>query len=206
MAVSSFLIPFRATPMSSEGSVTRWIDRLQAGDEEAARKLWDRYFHQLVGLARKKLKSSPFRSVEEDVALTAFDSFCRGARHGRFPDLADRDNLWGLLITITSRKACDWIEHEMRQKRYAGPTDSDIGQLLDREPDPAFALQVADEFQRLLDRLGDPVLQSIALWRMEGYTSKEIAARLSQVRRAGERTVERKLDLIRKTWQQETPP
>jgi hypothetical protein len=61
--------------MSSEGSVTRWIDRLQTGDEEAAHKLWDRYFHQLVGLARNKLKSSPFRSVEEDVALSAFDSF-----------------------------------------------------------------------------------------------------------------------------------
>jgi DNA-directed RNA polymerase specialized sigma24 family protein len=110
------------------------------------------------------------------------------------------------LIIITSRKACDWIEHEMRQKRNAGPTDSDVGQLLDREPDPAFALQVVEEFQRLLDRLGDPVLQSIALWKMEGYTNKEIAARLSEVRRAGERTVERKLELVRQTWQRETPP
>jgi DNA-directed RNA polymerase specialized sigma24 family protein len=194
------------TPMSAEGSVTRWLGRLQAGDEEAARRLWERYFQQLVGLARKKLQHSPLRSVEEDVALCAFDSFCRAARQGRFPNLADRDNLWGLLITITARKACDWIEAEMRQKRYAGPTDSDVGQLLDREPDPAFAAQVAEKFQRLLDRLGDPVLQSIALWKMEGHTNKEIAARLSQVRRAGERTVERKLDLIRRSWQQETPP
>jgi DNA-directed RNA polymerase specialized sigma24 family protein len=206
MAVSSYFIPFGATPMSSEGSVTRWIDRLQAGDEEAARQLWDRYFHQLVGLARKKLKNAPFRSAEEDVALSAFHSFCRGARHGQFPKLADRDNLWGLLITITSRKAWHWIEHETRQKRYPGPVDADVGQLVDREPDPAFALQVAEEFQRLLDRLGDPVLQSIALWKMEGYTNKEIAARLSQTRRAGERTVERKLELIRQTWHQETPP
>jgi DNA-directed RNA polymerase specialized sigma24 family protein len=189
--------------MSSEGSVTRWIDRLQTGDEEAARKLWDRYFHQLVGLARKKLKSSPFRSVEEDVALSAFDSFCRGARHGRFPSLVDRDNLWGLLITITARKACDWIEAETRLKRNAGPTDSDVGQLLDREPDPAFAFELGEQFQRLLDRLADPVLQSIALWKMEGFTNKEIADKLSESRRCHERTVERKLKLIRETWDQE---
>ena len=31
---------------------------------------------------------------EEDVALSAFDSFCRGAEQGRFPRLDDRDDLW----------------------------------------------------------------------------------------------------------------
>jgi DNA-directed RNA polymerase specialized sigma24 family protein len=191
---------------SSTSSVTQWIGRLQNGDADAARPLWERYFHPLVGLARKRLNSTPFRSMEEDVALSAFKSFCRGAQAGRFPHLADRDNLWGLLITITARKASDWIQYEMRDKRYPGPTDPDVGQLLDHEPDPAFAAQVAEEFQRLLDRLGDPVLQSIALWKMEGHTNKEIAARLSQTRRTGERTIERKLDLIRQAWQQETNP
>jgi hypothetical protein len=33
------------------------------------------------------------------VALSAFASFCRGARESRFPRLADRQNLWGLLLT-----------------------------------------------------------------------------------------------------------
>jgi DNA-directed RNA polymerase specialized sigma24 family protein len=192
--------------VSSEGSVTRWLGRLQAGDAEAARQLWDRYFHRLVGLARRKLQATPFRSNEEDVALSAFHSFCRGARQGKFPDLADRDNLWGLLITITSRKAYGLIEHEMRDRRYPGPVDSDVAQLVDREPDPAFAAQVADEFQRLLDRLADPVLQSIALWKMEGFTNQEIAARLSATRRYHERTVERKLKLIREIWNQEMDP
>ena len=55
---------------------------------------------------------------------------------------------------------------------------------------------VADETARLLDRLGDDSLRQIALWRMEGYTSDEIAGRLGCARR----TVARRLDLIREIW------
>jgi DNA-directed RNA polymerase specialized sigma24 family protein len=190
--------------MSPDGSVTLWLTRLQAGDPEAARMLWERYFHQLVELARKKLQGTPFRSADEDVALSAFHSFCRDAMDGKFPRLADRNNLWGLLITITARKAYDWIQYETREKRCPGVVDSNVDELLSREPDPAFAVQVREKFERLLDRLGDPVLQSIALWKMEGYTNSEIAAKLSQVRPTHKRSVERKLQRIRLTWEQET--
>ena len=55
---------------------------------------------------------------------------------------------------------------------------------------------VADETAHLLDRLGDAALRQIALWRMEGYTSDEIADRLGCARR----TVARRLDLIRQIW------
>jgi DNA-directed RNA polymerase specialized sigma24 family protein len=187
--------------MSAAGSVTQWIARLQAGDEEAARLLWDRYFQPLVGLARKKLQGTSFRSAEEDVALSAFHSFWQNAQKGKFPHLAGRANLWGLLITLTSRKACDFIAHEMR--RYPGPIDHNVEQILGREPDPALAALVAEEFERLLDRLNDPVLQAIAVWKMEGHTNKEIAAKLSQVKQTGERTVERKLERIRAIWERE---
>jgi DNA-directed RNA polymerase specialized sigma24 family protein len=63
---------------------------------------------------------------------------------------------------------------------------------------------VGEEFERLLDRLGDPVLQSVALWKMEGHTNQEIATKLSQDRPTHERSVERKLQRIRRTWEQET--
>ena len=43
--------------MSSIGSVTQWLRMLQAGDQAAARPLWERYFRRLVGLARRKLRS-----------------------------------------------------------------------------------------------------------------------------------------------------
>src|SRR5205085_443432 len=79
-------------PMSSDGSVSHWIRQLQAGDHAAAQKLWEGYFHRLVGLARAKMRGVSRRAAdEEDVALSAFDSFCRGAEQGRFPKLQDRD-------------------------------------------------------------------------------------------------------------------
>ncbi len=83
--------------MSSDGSVTRWLAPLQAGDPTAVEELWKRYFQRLVGLARKKLRGAVLRAAdEEDVALSAFDSFCRNAAQGRFPHLLDRDSLWHL--------------------------------------------------------------------------------------------------------------
>ena len=63
-----------------EGSVTQWIHQLQAGDRAAAQELWNRYFQRLVGLARCKLQGAQRRAAdEEDVVLSAFESFFRGA-------------------------------------------------------------------------------------------------------------------------------
>ena len=38
----------------------------------------------------------------EDVALSAFNSLCRGLENGRFPKLQDRDDLWRLLVVIAA--------------------------------------------------------------------------------------------------------
>src|SRR5262245_48987610 len=175
--------------MSSEQSVTQWLERLQGGDQAAAQHLWERYFHRLVGLARAKLQGAPRRAAdEEDVALSAFDSFCRGAERGCFPQLADRDNLWRLLVTLTVRKAARLVRDEQCQKRGGGAvlgeaalavgmaddTPSGLEALIGREPTPEFAACVADECQRLLGLLGDDELRSIALGKMEGYTNAEI--------------------------------
>src|SRR5262249_23085492 len=74
-----------------------------------------------------------------------------------------------------------------------------FAQVGGREPTPAFAAQVAEECQRLLDGLADPELKAVALWKMDGYTIDEIAAKLGCVAR----TVDRKLRLIRSTWEKE---
>jgi DNA-directed RNA polymerase specialized sigma24 family protein len=193
--------------MSSSGSVTFWIDRLKAGDHLAAQKLWECYFGQMVRLARAKLQDLPRRAAdEEDVALSAFHSFCQGAEGGRFPQLADRHDLWQLLVVITARKAIDLRQHERRLKRGGAAAGGDVvggssalEEMIGREPTPEFAAQPVEECQRLLDRLGDPTLRSVALWKMEGYTTEQIAERLGCV----SRTVERKLQLIRDCWAEE---
>jgi DNA-directed RNA polymerase specialized sigma24 family protein len=201
--------------MPSEGSVTHWLGRLRAGDPAAAGHLWQRYFLRLVRLARQHLAGTPRRAAdEEDVALSAFDSFCRGAENGRFPQLCDRDNLWGLLVTLTAQKAIDLRRHENRQKRGGGQVldeaglaalpgtaeaDMDLDQVFGREPTPEFAARLAEECERLLDRLDDAALRAVALAKMEGYSHEEIAARLG----CTPRTVTRKLEIIRKLWAEE---
>jgi DNA-directed RNA polymerase specialized sigma24 family protein len=199
--------------MPSDELVSQWIRQLQAGDPAAAQKLWERYFHRLVGLARKKLQGRRRRVAdEEDIALSAFKSFCRGAEQGRFPLLRDRDNLWQLLVTIMARKAYQQSLNEGRQKRggdavrgesaLLGSGSSSAGrgleQFLDREPTPAFAAELAEECRKLLARLPDAELRVLAQWKLEGYTNDEIAVKLGCAVRSGER----KLRVIRSLWGQ----
>jgi DNA-directed RNA polymerase specialized sigma24 family protein len=205
--------PGRKTMSPTEGSVSHWLGPLQEGNPDAARKLWECYFERLIDLARKKLRALPHREAAEDVALSAFDSFCRGAGRGRFPELADRGNLWRLLVVITARKAARYKRDANRQKRGgrvveagAGTPDADmetyLAQIVDREPTPEFAAQAADECCHLMRLLGDQELETIALLRMEGHTVEEIGARLDYV----PRTIKRKLRLIRNLWEQELKP
>lgn len=191
----------------SQGSVTCWITQLQAGDQTAAGPLWGRYFERLVALARVRLLRAPRRAAdEEDVALSAFHSFCRAAEQGRFPKLDDRDDLWRLLVLLTTRKAAHLVRDGNRLKRgggargvRAGEDEVDLDLLAGAEPGPELVAEVAEECCRLLSRLEDDTLRSVVLWKMEGYTNEEIAVQLACV----PRTVERKLRLIREIWEVE---
>lgn len=192
-----------------EGSITRMIGLLKSGDAEAAGHLWGRYFHRLVDLARAHLRATPRRAVdEEDVAVSVFDSLFRRAGRNEFPRLDDREDLWQLLYVLTVRKAANLAHHEKRQKRGAGKVSavSDLAgfateEILDREPTPELAAQVADECRRLLAVLEDETLKLVAQWKMEGYTNAEIARRIGCI----EQTVERKLRTIRRIWSESVP-
>jgi DNA-directed RNA polymerase specialized sigma24 family protein len=191
----------------ADGSVTRWISALKQGDHAAASGLWESYFRRLVGLARARLRDVP-RGIadEEDVALSAFDSFCRRAQAGQFRRLHDRNDLWQVLALITVRKAIDLRNYHGRQARVPGRGGSlteltqDALETIGADlANPALAAQVAEEFQKLLDQLGDSTLRDVAIFKLEGYTNDEIAARLGCVTS----TVERKLMRIRATWASE---
>jgi DNA-directed RNA polymerase specialized sigma24 family protein len=182
--------------MPSQGSVSRWIDGLVVRDKAAVEQLWRRYLPRLVGLARKRLRRAPRRlKDEEDVAVSAFASFCRAAEAGRFPELLDREGLWRLLVVITVRKVSHFVRDE--ERRPTRPFDAE--ELLSREPDPAFAAEVAEQCQRLLRTLNDPELEAVAVARMEGSSVEEIAGQLSYA----PRSIKRKLHLIRGIWEKE---
>jgi len=198
-------------------AVTQWIMHLAEGDQSAAEKIWNEYFTKLVRLARRKLDGMPFRDVdEEDVALSAMNSFCMGMMNQKFNALQNRTDLWKLLVTITARKATAKLRRHFAQKRGGGQVRGEsiflqnenddfrnegIGNILGNEPTPELATGVAENCQRLLDQLGDDTLKQIALLTLEGYRTEEIAVKLNCVRR----TVERKLERIREIWEDELP-
>ena len=198
--------------------MTRWVTALKGGDAAAAQPLWERYHRQLVALARQKLQAARRRDGdEEDVVQNAFHSFFRGVARGRFPQLDDRDNLWRLLVVITARKALDQLAYERSKRRGGGTAQGEsrissreesgwgeaaLEQVVGEEPTPEFAAQVAEQYRRLLDLLGDETLRQVAVWKMEGHTNDEIAAKLD----CSKRTVSLKLEAIRMIWSQESAP
>jgi DNA-directed RNA polymerase specialized sigma24 family protein len=195
--------------MDEHQTITQWIVGLKQGNERAAEVVWRNYFERLLRLAQHKLTGLPRRAAdEEDVALSAFNSFIQAARAGRFPKLDDRDDLWKLLVVITARKAV-----AQRRRHYAGNrpdavvrdeaalagTNSDddpLAQVLGSDPTPELAAEFAEEFTHRLDQLPDDQFRQIALWRLEGYTNREIAEKLGTY----EVKIERKLRIIRKCW------
>ncbi len=203
--------------MSSQedGSVTGWIGDLRVGGDSAAQHLWERYFHRLVHLARARFPSVRRAGViedEEDAALSAFDSFCRGVARGRYPQLDNREDLWRLLVVITLRKVRRQIGRQAAQKRGSGRLlgESDLvaadaaeidglDRIAGEGPSPALVAMVVDEYRRLRDGLRNDSLRQVLDLRLEGYTREEIAERLG----CSERTVKRKLELIREAWLEE---
>jgi RNA polymerase sigma factor (sigma-70 family) len=179
-------------------SITRLIRAAQDGSNSAVRPLLAAYFDRLVHLASKRLQNLPgMGGYDEDVALRSFLSVYRRLRDPARPlDLAGRDDLWRLLATRTISRAIDLIRQHHPEEV---PGDEDVSQLLTREPTPEEAAEVADECRRLLDSLPEPELRQIAVWKVEGYTHEEIAARLDCV----PRTIERKVSRIRLLWKHE---
>ncbi len=107
--------------MGAQGSVTRLIIDLRSDEpgvrEVAARLVWGRYFQELLLLARSHLSARiRCREDEEDVLQSMYKSFCIRQRRGDF-DLANRDELWNLLVQITLRKARNTANRHLQGKR-----------------------------------------------------------------------------------------
>jgi len=204
----------RRWAMATNHDVVDLYDDLCNGDSQAAAAVWEHYYDRLVKVARQKLNGAPCRAFdEEDVALSALRTFMAGAQKGRFYRWQSGGELWQLLLTITARKASAHQRWEMREKRGAGKVRGDsifrsdhdtrstpigIQEIHGPEPCPAQLNMLLEEAEQLLGDLSDETLQRIARLRLAGYTNNEIAELLGCV----PRTVERKLNRIRRKWQE----
>lgn len=194
--------------------VSLWIEQLALADRDAASRLWAHFCQRLMVFARSKMSPSTRRIYdEEDAAVSAFRSLCRGIEAQRFPDVGDRGNLWALLVVITSRKIANQFRYEHQQRRNANqtlgeamlqPSDGSAVNVLQslpsHEPTPAFAAEVADMSEYLMSQLGEPDLKQIVRLKLEGHTNEDIAELMKVTRR----TIQRKLERIRRIWIEST--
>lgn len=198
--------------MSTEGSVSLMIRSLREGDDTALSGLHARYWPVLVSIARRKLRGAPPRAAdEEDVAQQAFWSFYRSVRAGQLPRLANRHDLLAALTHVTTCRAIHQLEREYgTQKRGLGHVlgESALDVLTGRSsvspglqqqavtfttPDEEVLLH--DSYDYYLGRLPEQ-LRELARLHLAGLSNREIADQLGCV----ERTVERKLALLRFEW------
>ncbi|NNE00919.1 MAG: RNA polymerase subunit sigma-70 [Pirellulaceae bacterium] len=200
--------------MSKSTNVSHWIHLVKTGDSTAANRIWQHYFDRLVRSVRGRLYGQN-RAVsdEEDIVLSVFDSFYNAAENGRFPDLSDRDDLWRLLLRMAARKVVDKRRHDLRQRRggnvrlhsldHTGDDGSfDDGRVIEAigdEPSPEMVLMMQESVEQLFSHLGVGQLRDLAVAKLEGYSNAELAQRFG----CSERTIERRLHLIREKCQQE---
>ncbi len=193
----------------ANNEVSNWIDQAKDGDSIASHQLWHHYYDRLIRVARNNLRGQDRRVAdEEDIVVSVFESFYRAAQQGRFPDLSDRDALWRLLLKMSARKIVDRRRHDGRQRRGAGQKvvslqgaddNETIIQVIGDEPTPEMVLMMTESFEQLLQHLGGGPLREIAVGKMEGFSNAELAQKFE----CSERTIERRLHLIREKCQQE---
>lgn len=190
--------------------ISIWIEQLAASDQDAASRLWAHFCQRLMQFARVRMNSTTRRIYdEEDAAVSAFRSLCRGIEAQRFPNINDRDNLWALLVVITSRKIANQYRYQNQERRNAKLTLDDailqrsdgseisiLNAIPSNEPTPFFAAEVADMSEYLAGQLPEPDLKRIVLLKLEGHTNEEVAETMKITRR----TVQRKLERIRRIW------
>lgn len=191
----------------SEGSVTRWVHLAKAGDEEATRKLWDRYFRQVASVAKRRLAHTHGLFDEEDVALSTFDGVIRALKDDRLDPPNDRFEFWGLLRQSARHRVSNRLKVEGAAKRGGGRGDQDKNprtfrmeidpdQLSGQIDDPQLTAAMSEECKLLLESLRDEELEKVVIWKLEGRTNDEIAEALGY----SKRTVQRMVANIREVW------
>ena len=195
--------------MSKSTNVSHWIDLVKAGDSAAANRIWQHYLERLMRSVQGRLYGQNRAiSDEQDIVLSVFDSFYNAAENGRFPDLSDRDDLWRLLLRMSARKVVDKRRHDQRQQRGGNvkvhslnqsADDDSVIEAIGDEPSPEMVLMMQESVEKFFSHLGVGQLRELAGAKLEGYSNVELAERFS----CSERTIERRLHLIREKCHQE---
>ncbi len=182
--------------MSEPEQCQALLERVRAGDEEAARQLYDANIDRLLPLVRRRLSQRLARRVDpEDIVQSVFRTFFHRVKEGQFR-IADTDSLTRLLMRITVRKTLHQVAYHLAAKRdprleassEAG-TELDLAQLLTLPPTDEAALIFLDQFEHFLAALR-PEDRRILELRLAGRTNEEVAQQLGTYDRRVRRVIE----------------
>jgi RNA polymerase sigma-70 factor (ECF subfamily) len=187
--------------MPTSNSFTDVMARLRAGDEAAAREVFQRFVGKLIRLARGQFDTVLRRKVDpEDVVQSAYKSFFLRYSAGKL-EMHNWGNLWGLLTMITLCKCRDRVEYhragcrDAQREAVAQPGTTATApwwEAMAREPTPDQAAVLAETVEHLLrDLEADerPILEM----SLQGYTAREISEKLGRA----ERSIRRRREQIR---------
>lgn len=190
-----------------QGSVTRWIQQMRAGDSVVVHALAERYFKKLGDAARRRLHKIP-QSLhdEEDVANFVLEAVVRNIAQGRYPDLQDREDLWFLMLAITQRRISNILKRDRRQKAQPSSQTS-LTELLEMyegeladvalQGDPEHvAIEIGDCWQELMRILPNDEFREIARLKLEFHSNRQISSMLKLT----SKYIDRKVAEIQRFW------
>jgi RNA polymerase sigma-70 factor (ECF subfamily) len=171
-------------------SFADFLHRLRAGDDDAAQELFERFTHQLIALALRRIDAGLRHKVEpEDVVQSAYKSFFFRYGAGNL-DVVNWNSLWGLLTLITLRKCAERAAYHRAERRDAArevsPPRGDEAAPgpvpFSREPTPLEAAMLSETIEQLLAGL-DEVERPILELSLQGYSTRDISERLGRAER-----------------------
>jgi DNA-directed RNA polymerase specialized sigma24 family protein len=170
---------------------------VKAGNSDAFRQIYERYYTQLVRIARATLRCVHRSDLTDPagVADSALATLAVGLREGRFQELKNLDHLWALLIAITKNKA-HHLARYLKRLKQPPLVNGHAPEAVDPEPPPEVLVALVDNLQYHLELLDDDSLQKVANDKLLDCTDAEIAERLN----CSVATVQRKWKEVRHIW------
>jgi RNA polymerase sigma factor (sigma-70 family) len=168
-----------------------------AGDQEAAARLFRRYYDRVKALARTRL-GWRLHGVESsaDLAQSVFQALFRQCRQQRVA-IERQAGLWPLLAAMTVRKARNRHKFYSRRKRdRAREVDVDSLTTVDFGNSPLDIALLKDAVEQLVSSFDNPRRQRIVQLLLEGQRPGEIAQELGTSERTVYKTREAAIEIL----------
>jgi len=169
--------------MPSNASLGDVLRRWQSGDEAAAAELYAMYHQRLVELAQRRIGPRLRRHVQaESIMLSVLESALAGLAEEKLVR-NESGSLWNLLEKMTENKIRKRWEYftagkrDVRREQHAAGDGTDAEASEQDDPPPEELAALADQLQRLRERLKPEDLEVFELL-ITGYTYAEIARHL----------------------------